>query len=397
MRSRFATLSIAILFAASACAGPGTTPAPATPAPATPSPAAQPTGTPDAGGPTADPADWQAGGGSAWEELLAAARAEGTVVIGGPAFLAEPMAEAFRRDTGITLEWIGASGAEVSARMQQEVAAGNVTIDGKLGGAQELFVDWRNILEPVKPQLILPGVTDGSNWRRGEVPFYDPDKAYMLKGSEYVFGWPVVNSDVIDPASIRTWDDLLKPEYRGKIASADITTPSPGQGAAHGVYNYKGLDFVRQLYIDQEVTFTLDNSQLVEWAARGTYPIILGSIQSQLERFRAQGFQNLVPILPEDGPGYLTSGFSVFVQPKGAPHPNAARVFMNWYASRPGQETYERLMLEASARTDVETPSLPEYVRPVDGKDYWVDSDLDWFLTQRGPVSGQFVEMVGGR
>jgi ABC-type Fe3+ transport system substrate-binding protein len=342
------------------------------------------------------PADWQAGAGDDWQQVLDAATAEGSVVIGGPAFLGDAMAEAFLRDTGITLEWIGASGSEVSARMQQEVAAGNVTIDGKLGGAQELFVDWRNILEPVAPKLILPSVTDGSQWRNGAISWYDPDGEYMFKGSEYVFGWIIVNADIVDPASIRTWDDLLKPEFTGKIASGDITAPSPGQGAAHGIYNYKGMDFVSSLYVGQDVTFTADNAQLVEWAARGTYPIILGSIQSQVERFKAEGF-NLVAVLPEDGPGYLTSGFSVFMSPKGAPHPAAAQVFMNWYGSHPGATTYETVMLETSARLDVDTPGLPDYVQPVDGVDYWVDSDLDWFLNQRADVSEQFVEMVGGR
>jgi hypothetical protein len=70
---------------------------------------------------------------------------------------------------------------------------------------------------------------------------------------------------------------------------------------------------------------------------------------------------------------------------------------MNWYASQPGATTYETVMLETSARNDVDTEGLPDYVEPVDGVDYWVDSDLDWFLNQRGPVSEQFVEMVGGR
>ena len=347
-------------------------------------------------GASSGPDDWQAGGGEAWDRVLAAGLEEGTVVVGGPAFLADAMGAAFKRDTGITLEWIGASGSELSARIQQEVAAGNVTMDGKLGGAQELFSDWKAILEPIAPKLILPGVTDGANWRGGSINWYDPDKQYMFKGSQFVFGWIQVNGDEIDPATIKTWDDLLKPDFKGKIASADITGQSPGQGAAHGLFNYKGMDFVRKLYVDQEVTFTTDNAQLVEWAARGTYPIILGSIQSQIERFKAQGF-NLVPVLPSDGPGYLTSGFSVLMSPKGAPHPNAAQVFMNWYASRPGATTYETVMLETSARTDVDTEGLPAYVEPVEGVEYWVDSDLDWFLTQRASVSEDFVEMVGGR
>src|SRR5690606_1275015 len=148
--------------------------------------------------------DWDAGAGPEWDTLLEAARAEGRVVVGGPAFLAEPMVEAFRRDTGIELEWLGATGSELSARLQQEVTAGNVTMDLKLGGPQELFVDYKSLLEPLAPQLILPTVTDESKWRGGELPWSDPDETYMLRTAAYVFGWVVVNRDILDPATIRT-------------------------------------------------------------------------------------------------------------------------------------------------------------------------------------------------
>jgi ABC-type Fe3+ transport system substrate-binding protein len=385
MRQRSVLFAASVVLVLAACSG-GASPSPTG---ASPSPAAS-------AGASAGAADWEAGAGSDWETLLAAAQEEGTVAVGGPAFLADAMTAAFKADTDIDLQWIGATGSELSARIAAEAESGNVTMDGKLGGAQELFSDWATILEPIAPKLILPGVTDGMNWRQGGVDWYDPDKQYMLKGSQYVFGWVIVNADEVDPSSITTWDDLLKPEYTGRIAAGDITGPSPGQGAAHAIYNYKGMDFVEDLYIGQEVTFTTDNAQLVEWAARGTYPIIIGSIQSQVERFKAEGFP-LEAVLPEDGPGYLTSGFSVLMSPKNAPHPNAAQVFMNWYASAPGATTYQTVMLETSQRLDVDKSTLPPYVVPVDGLDYWVDSDLDWFLEERAQVSQQFVELVGGR
>lgn len=341
--------------------------------------------------------DWDAGAGPEWDTLLEAARAEGRVVVGGPAFLAEPMVEAFRRDTGIELEWLGATGSELSARLQQEVTAGNVTMDLKLGGPQELFVDYKSLLEPLAPQLILPTVTDESKWRGGELPWSDPDETYMLRTAAYVFGWVVVNRDILDPATIRTWDDLLSPDLKGKIVSGDITTPSPGQGAAQHLYNVKGQQFIEDLFLGQEVELIADNTQVVEQVARGTYPIALGAIQTVVERFRSQGFDELEIVLPEDHPGYLTGGFSVIVEAKNAPHPNAAQVFLNWFASPAGQRVYEQVMLETSARTDVRVDGVPEYVRPVDGADYWLDWELDWLLNHRARVAESFVDMVGGR
>jgi ABC-type Fe3+ transport system substrate-binding protein len=338
---------------------------------------------------------WDACASPEWADVLQAARDEGTVVIGGPAFLGEPMATAFEADTGIQLEWIGASGSELSARMPQEVAAGAVTMDGKFGGAQELFVDWESILSPLADQLLLPGVTDPSVWHTDGIDWYDPAESYMLKGSRWVFGWPVVNADVLDPASIGTWSDLLDPQYVGMIGSHEVSTPSPGQGTAHFIYNTKGQDFLEDLYLGQEVTFTPDFNQVVEWAARDTYPIVLGAVQSVLERFRSEGF-NLEPLLLEDEQGYITSGFSVFVMPNEPAHPNAAQVFLNWYASQPGSTVYSSVMLEASNRTDVDPESIPDYTKPQSGVEYWEDSDLEWFLNERGPVSEMLAEWQEG-
>lgn len=349
------------------------------------------------GGSPGERSDWDAGAGPEWDTLLEAARAEGRVVVGGPAFLAEPMVEAFRRDTGIDLEWLGATGSELSARLQQEVAAGNVTMDLKLGGPQELFVDYKSLLEPLAPQLILPTVTDTSKWRGGELPWSDPDETYMLRTSAYVFGWVVVNRDILDPARIQVWDDLLAEDLRGQIVSGDITTPSPGQGAAQHLYNVKGPEFVEELFLGQEVELIADNTQVVEQVARGTYPIALGAIQTVVERFRSQGFDELEVVLPEDHPGYLTGGFSVIVQAQNAPNPNAAQVFLNWFASPAGQRVYEEVMLETSARTDVRVEQVPDYVRPVDSADYWLDWELDWLVNHRARVAQSFVDMVGGR
>ena len=150
----------------------------------------------------------------------------------------------------------------------------------------------------------------------------------------------------------------------------DPRGPGPGQGATSWLYNTKGLDFVKDLFLGQEAKYTSDSRQVVEAVVRGTYPIAFGAIQFMVERFRRQGIKNMAIILPEDGPGYLTGGFSVLKQPKNVPRPNAAKVFNNWYASRPGQEAYESVMLETSRRKDVET-GLPDYLKPKAGVNYY--------------------------
>ena len=46
---------------------------------------------------------------------------------------------------------------------------------------------------------------------------------------------------------------------------------------------------------------------------------------------------------------------------KGAPHPNAARLFFNWLLSREGQEVFTRGMGVGSRRFDIDTGWLKDY------------------------------------
>jgi ABC-type Fe3+ transport system substrate-binding protein len=101
-----------------------------------------------------------------------------------------------------------------------------------------------------------------------------------------------------------------------------------------------------------------------------------------------------VPFLP-DGPGDLIGGFGVLKQLKGAPHPNAARVFMNWYASRPGQEVYSRATLEPSTRIDVKIAAVPAYVIPRPGVNYPNYYKEDWYMNMRPKVAAAIVQALG--
>ncbi len=340
--------------------------------------------------------DWQAGAPADWQRLLAAAKQEGKVVVSGHPALARPLSKAFTRDTGIRLEYLGGELNELSTRLAREAKAGNVTVDVALGGGTEIRTLRDGLLNPIKPQLLLPSVLDSRNWRDGKMKWMDSNGAYLMKGSAYVSGFPVVNTDIIKPGSITSWKDLLKPEYKGKIASYDPRGSGPGQGSAAYLADTFGIEFVKALYLGQKVTYTKDGRQLAEWAARGAYPIILGSVQTGIRLFVAQGIR-LQPISLKDGPGYLTSGFSVLKQPKGVPHPHAATVFINWYASKPGQEVYSRTMMEASTRADIEVEEVPEHVIPKPGVKYLNTYEEVWYTNIRPKIAKQIIEALGGR
>ena len=339
--------------------------------------------------------DWQAGAPPEWHRIMAKAREEGTLTVGGFPALARTLPAAFKRDTGIELNWFGGRPSEVSSRFAAEARAGNMSIDASLGGGRELGeMKTGGFLNPVKPQLILPGVAP-ENYRDGKQKFMDNEGQYLLQGAQWVFGWLLVNKDIIDPSAIKSWQDTLKPEYRGKIISHDPRSPGPGQGATSWIYSQFGIGFIKDFFLGQKAQLTTSNRQVVADVARGTKPIGFASIQFFVERFRKEGIKNLAVVLPDDAPGYLTGGFSVLKQAKGAPHPNAAQVFINWYVSRPGQEAYEKTMMETSRRKDVRT-DIPQYLRPRSGVKYYEAYNEEKYFSRR-PVVKVITEALGNR
>jgi ABC-type Fe3+ transport system substrate-binding protein len=347
-------------------------------------------------GANAHAADWQAGAGAEWQDLLARGRSEGKVVIAGRGPMEAPMSAAFKRDTGIELEFLGGEGRAQQSRIDREMRTGQVTIDLLFGGQTMVTYANDGYLKPIKPQLILPGVTDAANWVDGRIKWVDKEQQYMLIGGHYVFGWPVYNSAFVKPGSLTTWKDLLKPEFKGKIASYDPTT-GPGQAQSGHIIDLYGIDFFKQVYLGQQVKISRDSRQLMEWAARGVYPIVLGGLPVEVKRFRAAGITTLVVADLPDGPGVLLGGSSVIAEPKAAPHPNAAAVFLNWYASQPGQQIFSEVWETPSNRVDVKADSIPDFVKPKPGVTYNDQYTEDWYLNRYvGRYRDAIVDVIGG-
>ena len=108
------------------------------------------------------------------------------------------------------------------------------------------------------------------------------------------------------------------------------------------------------------MTFSRDRRQATNWLARGKYTLCF--MCRDLERAKRQG-------LPVDGypyenikeAGALGGGNgSVLTFFNHAPHPNATAVFFNWFLSREGQSTWQRVMntivLEESDSMRIDIP-----------------------------------------
>lgn len=328
--------------------------------------------------------DWQAGGGTAWANLLAAARQEGKLVLAGTIKSGAPLQAGFKRDTGIDVDYLNVFGSDLFARASREYKSGQVTMDAVMMGANGLPLALAGYMEPIRPRLILPGATDAGKWVDGKLKFVDSAGTYMFLSSESSSAWVLVNKDMVKPGSLGGWQDLLKPEYTGKIAIFDPHVAGVGANMAVFIAGTMGLDYVKKLYVDQHPKISRDSRQMVEWVGRGIYPVALGVYNEDIEIFEKAGINDFDEVMLTGAPGLLLGGYALHL-PKGAPHPNAAAVFANWFVSKPGQEIYDTAEEAPPRRTDVHVASVPDYLYPKPGATY-IDGYEQTYLVAKRPT-----------
>jgi iron(III) transport system substrate-binding protein len=321
----------------------------------------------------------------AWEETLAAAKKEGKLVVTGPpdSAVRQALPAAFKARYGITLEYLGGRSSEVAAKMRAERGAGVYTVDAMVGGAQTMIniLYPEKMLDPIKPVLMLPEVLDGSKWKTGKPWFIDPEEQYILRLANTATPLVHINTRLIKPEELRSSRDLLDPKWKGRIALMDPTIPGSGITTAAQLYAQAGEDFVKRLYIDQKPMITRDTRQLTDWLIRGTYPIVFGAEDEPVEKLRKDGEPLMALHTLPDLPPASTAGFGMVALVNKAPHPNAAKVFVNWIASKEGQETYARALGVTPTRSDIDAASfLPPQMIPKPGVKYF--DTHEWEFTK---------------
>jgi iron(III) transport system substrate-binding protein len=323
-----------------------------------------------------------------WADIVAAARKEGRVVVEGTpdAVTRREIPARFQAKFGIPVEYMAGRGGEVAAKLRAERRAGLQTIDVFLSGMDVAYLIDEKILAPVKPILILPDVVDGSKWKRGSPWFMDPEEKYILRLFNYVSDMLHINTNYVKPEEIRSVKDLLNPKWMGKISADDPTVSGPGGNTAAIFYRQFGEEFVKKLYVDQKPVITQNRRQQADWLARGTYPISLDAASGEVKRLQQEGFPLHSIYSLADAPGRISGGGGLINLINNAPHPNAARVFINWLASREGLEVYSRSRLIPTTRNDVDESFLPAEIIPRPGVNYFDGFGWTFYTTEREKI-----------
>ena len=114
---------------------------------------------------------------------------------------------------------------------------------------------------------------------------------------------------------------------------------------------------------------TRDLRLQVDWLARGKAWIAISAEGTPIAEFVAAG-ANLSAITPKEGTYLSVDGGTMSLMSK-APHPYAARVFINWLLSREGQMVHSRAYGKPSLRVDVSDDFIDPAERPQPGMSYF--------------------------
>ena len=368
---------------------------------------------PSAGGGSA--AAKPAGSGSAgweqtWSQWQAAGKQEGTVVVLGPPTpkLRQNLPAAVKSKLGINIQYTGQGGGDFVAKLATERAAGTYSTDVVIAGAGSMFqgvaADGKvangamGMLAPLKPQLLLPEVLDPSKYQDNKIWFVDPESQYVLRICNFTAANVAVNTTIVKPTDIKKWADLLDPKYTGKIVSYDPTVSGAAVAPTTLMWNTLGEDFVKKLFVDQQPFISRDHRQSADLLGKGSRPVSLFLQQQALNAAADQGLPVTALGTLADLPAQVSGGFGFVGLMDHAPHPNAAKVFINWMLSKEGQQLWQDAQLEPSTRTDLSTDGYPKWYGPSVPKptEKYVDVHAwDFILNDEPKVQKAMQQMLG--
>ncbi len=297
-----------------------------------------------------------------WNETLKAAKKEGVVVMinSAGAETRDALAGPFSKKYGIQLDYIAARGPEMSQKLLTERKAGLYTIDIYMGGANTPVATLKpaGVFDPLEQILILPDVTNPDTiknvWYQGHLWWLDKDRE-ILAVTMSPSGRIAINLNQVKPDEIKTWRDLLNPRWKGKITMNDPTIEGPGLNWFAGMVNLMGLDYLRAL-ANQEPVVLRDQRVQLDWLSMGKYPVTIAPNSDAVTSAINAGVP-LAEINPGEG-AFITSSQGNLALVNKAPHPNAARIFINWLLSVEGQTQIVAAQRTQSLRIDVPTDKV---------------------------------------
>lgn len=300
-----------------------------------------------------------------WEKTVEAAKQEGEVVVFGLPTNREGVMEEFEKAfPGIKVKYSGMNPTQMTTKILAEQQQNKFLVDITLENAAVPS-------ENIQDNIILPDVKDDKNWNYGYEAGYkmaQGDYKGQFAFSAIAYPYVYINNDMIPEGEIKSLEDLLDPKWSGKIIAGDFSYVSSTMEMLNAMSFAIGGDFVDKLVDQQKMAVNPESRLATEQFATGKYPIGIGINNEILRDYRNQGVVSKVTKLQPEKSPYLLSFTTAIV--KNPPHPNAAKVFMNWFLSKEGQTHYVNYVKEFISRRSDAPRSPYEDIRSWDKIDY---------------------------
>ena len=308
------------------------------------------------------------------------ARAAGKVVVytANDSNLNRFVFEAFSKDTGIDVEPVEAGSGVLFRRItsERERPLGDIV----WGVSRTLLRANKALLEPYASE------------NRDAVPamFRDPDGLWLGTNVHLLV---ILQNTKLIPADAgpKSWDDLLDPKWKGKIAFTDPAN----SGSA-----YTNLTMLAQLWGNNDAawekverlvanTKVLNRSSLVfQGVGNGEFPLGMS-----LEYAGYQWSSNGAPvkvIYPQDGTVTQMEGVAII---KGGPDIENAKTFTDYISRKDVRENILRFAFRRAARQDLDLAKLPGQM-PQLADIKLVDYDEDAWVEKRAEIAQKIQDII---
>jgi iron(III) transport system substrate-binding protein len=306
-----------------------------------------------------------------WEKIVEAAKKEGQISVYGSdtfeIFLQGPFQKKY---PDIKLTFVGGRAPVVGPKLITERRAGKYLADVVLTGPGTPYrILLKNkALDPIGPALILPEVLDESKWWQGRHHYVDQENKYIFIYEATVQGGDLAyNTQLVKPAELKSYWDLLAPKWRGKIVAMD---PKVSGAVSRGIRFFYfepalGPMFITRLFGETDMTLARDFTQMLDWLGTGKFSlaVFVGSSETAqaaghglpIKEFSPSHFQEGAAVSPFNGTVSLVNR---------APHPNASKLLINWILSREGQIAVQQHLanegnIRESLREDIAKDIIP--------------------------------------